>query len=160
MVATAARALRLHPDRLLPSDPGVRVIARRLYDAVRELPIISPHGHVDPRMLLDDEPFPDPATLFVTPDHYVTRLLHANGIGLDALGVAQGPLREAQAREVWRLLCTHWSIYRGTPVRWWLESELVDIFGVDLTPSAESADTIYDHLAQRLATDAYRPRAL
>ena len=70
----------LHPDRLLPAEPGERAIARRLYDAVRDLPVISPHGHVDPRLLLDDEPFPDPATLFVTPDHYVTRLLHADGV--------------------------------------------------------------------------------
>jgi len=65
----------LHPDRLLPAEPGERAIARRLYDAVRDLPVISPHGHVDPRLLLDNEPFPDPATLFVTPGHYVTRLL-------------------------------------------------------------------------------------
>jgi glucuronate isomerase len=159
-VATATRPLRLHPDRLFPSEPGVRAIARRLYDAIRELPIISPHGHVDPRLLLDDEPFPDPATLFVTPDHYVTRLLHASGIGLDALGVAEGPLGEAQAREVWRLLCAHWDVYRGTPVRFWLESELAEIFDVDLHPSAQTADMIYDRIAERLATDAYRPRAL
>ena len=85
----------MHPDRLLPAEPGERAIARRLYEAVRDLPVISPHGHVDPRLLLGDEPFPDPATLFVTPDHYVTRLLHADGVGLDALGVGQGPLSEA-----------------------------------------------------------------
>jgi glucuronate isomerase len=159
-VTSAGRPLRLHPDRLLPADPGVRAIARRLYAAVRDLPIISPHGHVDPRLLLDNEPFPDPASLFVTPDHYVTRLLHASGVGLDALGVGRGPLPEEQAREVWRALCAHWAVYRGTPVRFWLEAELSDIFDVDLMPSAETADAIYDRVAERLATDAYRPRAL
>ena len=116
----------LHPDRLLPAEPGERAIARRLYDAVRDLPVISPHGHVDPRLLLDDEPFPDPATLFVTPDHYVTRLLHADGVGLDALGVGQGPLSEQQSRSVWRLLCERWELFRGTPVRFWLEAELAE----------------------------------
>ena len=55
----------MHPDRLLPAEPGERAIARSLYEAVRDLPVISPHGHVDPRLLLDDEPFPDPATLLV-----------------------------------------------------------------------------------------------
>ena len=159
-MTTVGRPLRLHPDRLLPADPGVRPIARRLYEAVQHQPIISPHGHIDPRLLLDDEPFPDPATLFITPDHYVTRLLHASGIGLDALGVGRGPLSEAQSREVWRLLCSHWHVYRGTPVRWWLEAELADIFEVDLMPSAETADAIYDRISERLATDAYRPRAL
>jgi glucuronate isomerase len=100
-------ALSLHPDRLLPADPGVRTVARRLYDAVRELPIISPHGHVDPRILLADTPFSDPAALFVTPDHYVTRMLHASGVPVDALGVGKGPLSEQDARAAWRLLCAH-----------------------------------------------------
>ena len=159
MVETAA-PLRLHPDRLLPAEPSVRAIARRLYEAVRDLPLISPHGHVDPRVLLDDEPFPDPATLFVTPDHYVTRLLHADGVPLEALGVGQGALSEQASREVWRQLCAHWPIFRGTPVRYWLEHELVEIFGVSLRPSAQTADSIYDQVAERLRQPAFRPRAL
>jgi glucuronate isomerase len=132
---TPPASLEPHPDRLLPSEPGVRAIARRLYEAVRIAPIVSPHGHVDPRLLLDDDPFPDPATLLVTPDHYVTRLLHAS-------------------------LCTHWEVYRGTPVRYWLESELADIFEVSVWPSALTADVIYDQISDRLADEAYRPRAL
>lgn len=106
-MTTDARPLAPHPDRLLPPDPGVRAIARRLYEHVRELPIISPHGHVDPNLLLRDEPFGDPASLFVTPDHYVTRLLHASGVPLSALGVGRGSLSEAEARQVWRRLCEH-----------------------------------------------------
>jgi glucuronate isomerase len=159
-MTNAAPALRLHPDRLLPPEPGVRAIARRLYEAVRDLPILSPHGHVDPRLLLHDEPFADPASLLVTPDHYVTRLLHASGVPLDALGVGRGQLAGAEAREVWRLLCSHWDVYRGTPVRYWLEAELAEIFEVSVRPSAQTADAIYDQLADRLAKDGYRPRAL
>ena len=159
-MTNAAPALRLHPDRLLPPEPGVRAIARRLYEAVRDLPILSPHGHVDPRLLLHDEPFADPASLLVTPDHYVTRLLHASGVPLDALGVGRGQLAEAEAREVWRLLCSHWDVYRGTPVRYWLEAELAEIFQVSVRPSAQTADAIYDQVADRLAKDSYRPRAL
>ncbi|HEY8719586.1 glucuronate isomerase [Pengzhenrongella sp.] len=149
-----------HPDRLLPADPALRAIARRLYSTVRDLPIVSPHGHVDPRILLDDEPFRDPAQLFVTPDHYVTRLLHASGVPLEVLGVGQGPLPEAAAREAWRALCSHWDAFRATPVRYWLESELAEIFDVAARPSAQTADVLYDHLAERLMKDAYRPRAL
>ena len=156
----ASAALELHPDRLLPADPTARAVARRLYEAVRELPIVSPHGHIDPVILRDDVPFKDPAQLFVTPDHYVTRLLHASGVPLTALGVGQGPLSDAAAREAWRLLCTSWSVFRGTPVRYWLESELSEIFDVTVRPSAATADAIYDHLAERLAQPAFRPRAL
>jgi glucuronate isomerase len=159
-MATPAPGLRLHPERLLPPEPGVRSIARRLYQAVRDLPILSPHGHVDPRLLLNNEPFPDPSTLFVTPDHYVTRLLHASGVPLDALGVGHGPRPEAEARRVWRLLCAHWDAFRGTPTRYWLESELAEIFEVSLRPSAQTADAIYDQVADRLPKDDYRPRAL
>lgn len=157
---TPLAPLELHPDRLLPAEPGVRAIARRLYEAVHALPIVSPHGHVDPSLLLNDRPFSDPATLLVTPDHYVTRLLHASGVSLESLGLGQGELEDAAAREVWRHLCGHWEVYRGTPVKYWLESELAEIFEVSVRPSAQTADIIYDQIADRLAKDAYRPRAL
>ncbi|HTJ36564.1 MAG TPA: glucuronate isomerase [Dactylosporangium sp.] len=152
--------LRLDPDRLLPAAEAVRPVARRLYEAVRDLPIISPHGHVDARMLRDDEPFADPAALFVQPDHYVTRILHAHGVPLDRLGVGEGPLPEQRAREVWRLLCTNWAAFRGTPVQYWLATELHDIFGVTDRPDTADPDALYDQVAQRLREDAYRPRAL
>lgn len=122
--------------------------------------MISPHGHVEARLLLDDEPFADPASLFVTPDHYVTRLLHADGVDLGDLGVGKGPLPEAAARHAWRLLCERWHVTAGTPVRLWLEAELAETFGVGLRPSAATASLIYDQVAERLAEDAYRPRAL
>ncbi|GAA2552549.1 glucuronate isomerase [Winogradskya consettensis] len=153
-------ALTLHPDRLLPADPGVRSLARRLYQGVRDLPIISPHGHVDPGLLLHDTPFADPASLFIQPDHYVTRLLHAGGVPLDALGVGEPPMPEARAREAWRLLCAHWDLLRGTPVRYWFDSELAEIFGITSRPSASNADDLYDVIAGQLAMDTHRPRAL
>ncbi|GAA1962703.1 glucuronate isomerase [Kitasatospora viridis] len=127
---------------------------------MRELPILSPHGHVDPRVLLDDLPFSDPASLLITPDHYVTRLLHASGVPLEELGVGAGPQPQAQARAVWRRLCANWAVFRATPVRYWFESELAEIFGVTERPSAENADRLYDRISERLRDDEFRPRAL
>lgn len=152
--------LTLDPDRLLPADPAIRPVARELYDAVRELPIISPHGHVPPQWLADDVPFADPTSLLITPDHYVTRMLHAQGVPLADLGVGQGALSPEASRAAFRLLCAHWSAYRGTPVKLWFESGLVDVFGLDLAPSAETADALYDAIAERIATPQLRPRAL
>lgn len=152
--------LTVHPDRLLPTEPSVRDIARRLYVGVRDLPIISPHGHVDPRILLEDTRFADPTSLFIQPDHYVTRLLHAGGVGLDQLGVSEGPLPEDRARQAWRLLCANWHLLRGTPVRYWFDSELTEIFGVTERPSADNADALYDQIAEQLAGPDHRPRAL
>jgi len=152
--------LTLHPDRLLPSDPSVRPVARRLYEAVADRPIISPHGHVDPRILVDDVPFTDPAGLFIQPDHYVTRLLHAGGVSLADLGVGEGPLSEERARKAWRLLCANWQLLRGTPVRFWFDSELAGIFGVTERPSAANADALYDLINEQLRQPSHRPRAL
>lgn len=157
------RAMTLHPDRLFPADPATREVTRRLYAQVADLPIISPHGHVPPQWIADDIPFTDPTSLLITPDHYVTRLMHARGVNLGDLGMgrpADDPLSEQESRGAFRLLCEHWPAYRGTPVRYWLQSELVDIFGVDVTPSAQTADTIYDTIAVWIARDSSRPRAL
>ena len=159
-VLTHLNRLDLNPDRMLPAEPGLRRFAREIYDSVRELPIISPHGHVPAQWLADDAPFTDPTSLLITPDHYVNRLLHASGIGLDRLGVAQTDFGPEQAREAFRTLCAHWHVYRGTPIRFWLESELVEIFGLDLAPSAETADELYDAITAKLATPEFRPRAL
>ena len=158
--ADRAFPLTLHSDRLFPADPTVRAIARELYDAVGDRPLICPHGHVDPRRLAWDDPFDDPASLLVTSDHYVTRLLHASGIPLDELGVGDEALSEDRARSIWRLLCGNWDVYRGTAVRYWLECQLVDLFGVTVRPSLQTADAIYDQIAACLCEDAFRPRAL
>ncbi|MHA6513134.1 glucuronate isomerase [Tessaracoccus sp. Z1128] len=155
-------ALNPHPDRLLPADPGTRAIARELYAQVADLPIISPHGHVPAEWLADDEPFSDPTTLLLTPDHYTNRMLHsAAGVDLADLGVPVGtPLSESQARAAFRKLCENWTVLRGTPVQFWFESEFHDVFGVTVRPSAETADQIYDQIADSLTRDEFRPRAL
>ncbi len=154
--------IELHEDRLLPPEPGVRSIARELYDGVRELPVVSPHGHVDPALLADDAPFQDPAQLLIIPDHYVHRMLRSQGIDLADLGVpdVHGRRGQSDPREIWRRLCEHWHLYRGTPTRLWIEQELVEVFDVRTAISAETADALYDELSERLADPAYRPRAL
>ncbi|BDZ50395.1 uronate isomerase [Frondihabitans sucicola] len=155
-------SLAPHPDRLLPADPATLDLARQLYASVKDAPILSPHGHVDAELLLDDQPFGDPAALLITPDHYVLRLLHASGVPLEQLGVAprDGASAVAEGREVWRALASHWDVFLGTPVRYWFETELHDVFGLAEHPSAANADAQYDQLAAALATPSMRPRAL
>lgn len=148
----------LDPDRLLPVDPQSRAIARDLYESVAELPIISPHGHVDPRLLLDNPAFADPAELFIATDHYVTRLLHAAGVDLADLGA--GTASAPDPRTVWRRFTENWHLFAGTASGYWLTHELVTLFGIDVEPSAQTSDAIYDTIAEHLARDDYRPRAL
>ncbi|MGN6325004.1 glucuronate isomerase [Pseudolysinimonas sp.] len=146
---------RPDPDRLLPADPRTREVARGLYARVAGLPILSPHGHVPAASLADDEPFGDPASLLVRPDHYVTRLLHADGADLAELDGHGGE----GARRAWRLFCRHWPVFAGTASGYWLEHELGDLFGIGGLDEA-TADATFDRIAEQLARPDFRPQAL
>jgi glucuronate isomerase len=152
----------LHEDRLFPPDPATRAIARRLYSSVRDLPIVSPHGHVDPRWFAENLPFADPAQLFVTPDHYVFRMLYSQGVPLEDLGVPRvdgGPI-ETDPRRVWRLFARHYRLFAGTPTRLWLDHAFETLFGLEERLSPENADAHYDVIAAALRRPEFRPRAL
>lgn len=158
-----SQPLVLHPDRALPADPEIRSIARRLYAKTASLPIVSMHGHVDVEDLADDRPFADPAQLLVVPDHYVTRMLVSQGIAPARLGVPSrvpDVRHETDSRAIWRLFCANWHLYRGTPSRFWLEHELVEVFGVTERPDADNADRIYDRIAETLSRPGFRRLAL
>src|SRR2546421_9499686 len=136
-----ASSLTLHPDRALPLDVHQRAVAREIYQQTAALPLICMHGHVEAEVLADNAPFADPAQLLVVPDHYVTRMLFSQGVPPEALGVPRsdgGPV-ETDSRAIWRTFCAHWKLYRGTPSRYWLEHELVEVFGVTLVPGPETA---------------------
>jgi glucuronate isomerase len=152
----------LHDDRLFPADPSTRAIARRLYERVRNLPIVSPHGHTDPAWFANNEPFVDPAALLVVPDHYLFRMLYSQGVPLEALGIRRldGKPVEQDARAIWRLLAEHWHLFRGTPSRIWLTHVLSEVFGVEERLTPESANRIYDRIADCLPRPEFRPRAL
>jgi glucuronate isomerase len=149
--------MSLHEDRLFPADPGTRALARALYFRVRDLPIISPHGHTDPRWFAEDSAFPDPTALLITPDHYVFRMLYSQGIPLERLGVGGSG---EDPRAAWRLFARHWHLFRGTPTRLWMDHVFHAVFGLpgELTPA--SADSYYDAIAEALRKPEYRPRAL
>lgn len=159
----SAHRLYVHPDRLLPPQPETREVARRLYDAVKDFPIISPHSHVPPQWLTANEAFPNPADLLLQPDHYVLRMLHANGASLSDLGRGpDGPVQldEEGARKAWRILCENYHLFRGTPVKYWFDTTFSEIFGITEMPSAATSDAIYDQIADALARPEFRPRAL
>ena len=151
-----------HPDRLFPIEPEARAIARRLHAAVAGLPIVSPHGHTDPAWYALNEPFPDPAALFVTPDHYVFRMLYSHGVQLEELGIPRldGSAVETDPRAVWRRFAGHFHLFRGTPTRYWFEQALHDVFGIGERLGPGNADRLYDAIAEKLAGPDFRPRAL
>ena len=157
-----AKPLHLHPDRLFPSDPAQRSIARRLYTQVAGLPIISPHGHTDPAWFAGDEAFANATELLLVPDHYVFRMLYSQGVPLDALGIphADGSRAAVDPRAAWRVFAERFHLFRGTPSSMWLNHVFHDVFGLRVRLDAGTADEYYDTITAALHTPAYRPRAL
>lgn len=152
----------LDENRLFPADNVTRSIAVKLYETVRDLPIVSPHGHTDPRWFAEDQPFPNPTALFIQPDHYVFRMLYSQGVSLESLGIphADGTFSNADPREVWRIFARHYYLFRGTPTRLWLDYAFEYQFGISERLSSENADQVYDVIAAKLQSPEFRPRAL
>ncbi|HTJ56440.1 MAG TPA: glucuronate isomerase [Devosiaceae bacterium] len=152
----------LHPDRLLPIEPEARGLARELYADVAKLPILSPHGHTEPRWYAENEAFADPVSLFLRPDHYIFRMLFSQGLSLEELGIPDkhGHVKNTDNRLIWRLLAKHWYLFRATPSRFWFEDTLENVFGISERLSEKTADDLYDRIDAALKTPEFRPRAL
>jgi glucuronate isomerase len=148
----------IEEDRLFPSEPSARKVAKKLYAQIRGLPIISPHGHTQAAWFAKNEPFPDPATLFVQPDHYIFRMLYSQGISLDELGIGHAEMKDARA--VWRIFASHYYLFRGTPTRLWLDFAFQELFGLEERLSEKTSDRYFDAISQKLQTPEFLPRAL
>ena len=151
----------LNDNRLFPADSAARSVAVKLYERVRNLPIISPHGHTDPRWFAENGAFPNPAALLIQPDHYIFRMLYSQGVSLESLGIPQNDGGEsADPREVWRIFAKHYYLFRGTPTRLWLDYTFENQFGLTGRLGPGNADDYYDVIAKKLETPEFRPRAL
>ena len=164
---------RLPENRFFDPEPAQRRVARELYASVAGLPVVSPHGHVDPRLLADENAsFGTPADLFIIPDHYVFRLLYSQGVPMEALGVPYAQTFEVfetskvstgvetDHRKIWQRFAEHYHLFRGTPSGAWLDHALVEVFGIRQKLTGANAQAVYDELVARLAMPEYRPRAL
>jgi glucuronate isomerase len=152
----------LNEDRYFSPDSTVRNYARQIYESVKNLPIVSPHGHVDPQIFVDNKPFPNPTQLFLIPDHYIYRMLYSQGIKLEQLGIPtiDGTKVETDPRKVWQLFADNYHLFVGTPSGNWLAYEFNKIFGIEEKPNNTNAQSIYDKLQQKLNTSEFLPRNL
>jgi glucuronate isomerase len=153
----------LPEDRYFNPDPQQKSIALELYGIVADLPLVCPHGHVDPRMFANlDYSFGTPTKLLIIPDHYVFRMLYSQGISLEDLGIParDGTPVETDHRKIWQTFAEHFYLFRGTPTGTWLAHELEAIFGIADKLNGDSAQAIYDQIAACLEKPEFRPRAL
>lgn len=156
------KALELDDDRYFSPDPTIRKIARSLYGETKDLPIVSPHGHVEPRLLATNESFPEPTSLIIIPDHYVFRMLYSQGLPLEKLGIPtqDGTPVEQDPRTIWQRFADHYYLFRGTPTGAWLDHEMYEVFDVQYKLDGESALTVYEQINGKLQASDFRPRAL
>lgn len=153
----------LPADRYFDPNPAQRTVAQELYNTVAHLPIISPHGHVDPRLFADEHAkFGTPTELFIIPDHYVFRMLYSQGIPLESVGVPQidGGVAEQDHRKIWQIFAENFYLFQGTPSGAWLKQELIEVFDIQDKLMGETAQSIYDQITDKLATPAFKPRQL
>jgi len=152
----------LDENRFLDPEPAVRKYARELYDEVKNYPIVSPHGHVDPAIFVENKPFPNPAELFITPDHYIFRMLYSQGISLEQLNIPgrDGNTVKNNPREVWKLFADNYYLFRGTPSGVWLDYEFCEVFGIREKLSGTNARKIYDIINEKLQSPDFLPRSL
>ena len=154
----------LHDNRLFPADSATRAIAQRLFKEVRDLPIVSPHGHTRAEWFATNDAFPDPARLFIVPDHYIFRMLYSQGVAMEDLGVgaygARPKRRTFDARRVWRIFAEQYYLFRGTPTRLWLDYIFQNLFDLNERLTAKNADAYFDAISEALTTPEFRPRAL
>jgi len=152
----------LNQDRYFDPNSEVRKIARELYSSVKDLPIISPHGHVDPKIFAENTPFPSPTELFIIPDHYIYRMLYSQGITLEELGIPtqDGTPVEKDHRKIWQIFGEHFYLYAGTPTGAWLNHEFEDVFDITEKLNGDNAQEIYDHISAKLQTPEFLPRTL
>ncbi len=148
----------INPDRLFPAETATRKIARTLYEHVQALPLVSPHGHTQAAWFAKNEPFPDPAKLFVQPDHYIYRMLYSQGVSLDDLEIGEPELKDA--RGVWRIFARHYHLFRGTPTRLWLDFSFQELFGLNQRLNERTADLYFDTISEKLQTPDFLPREL
>lgn len=154
--------INLNDDRFFEPDPSTRLVARELYKEVKSLPIISPHGHVDPEILSKNENFSNPSELLIIPDHYIFRMFYSQGINLEKLGIPtiDGSDIEVDPKEIWKIFCKNYFLFSGTPTKMWLSYVFKEVFGLEKNPNEHNSMEIYDHIHQLLATEKFRPRSI
>ena len=144
----------LRADRYIEA-PGLGL---ELYSDVAELPIVSPHGHIDVRLFADPAARLDPpGRLFVSADHYVVRMLYSQGVPLERAGLGE---TEVDDRAVWQLLADNVHLFALTPTGLWLRETLATVFGIEERLDSASAEVLYARVEEQLASPAFAPRAL
>ena len=128
--------------------------ARKLYDLIKDLPIIDYHCHLSPKMIRDDYKFRNAYDLFLGGDHYKWRQMRSNGIDEKYI------TGDGDEYEKFKAFARTMPYLIGNPLYHWTHLELKRYFDIDEVLSEESCERIWNRVNECLAKDEYSAQNL
>ena len=128
--------------------------AKRLYEEIRDLPILDPHSHLDVEELVENEGWTDIWEVEGATDHYVWELMRKRGVPEERITGG------ASNREKWTALAKVFPAFAGNPTYEWVHLDLKRRFGIEKPISADTADEIWEETRAQLQEARMRPQAL
>lgn len=139
----------INDDFMLKNDA-----AKKLYAAVRDLPIIDYHCHLSPAQIAENYQFSNAYDLFLGGDHYKWRQLRTNGVDERYI------TGDADDYDKFKAFAKTMPLLIGNPLYHWTHLELKRYFDIDKTLSEDTCDEIWSICNEGLATEAYRAQGL
>ena len=136
-------------DFMLKNEP-----AKKLYDMVKDLPIIDYHCHLNPKMIAEDYQFKNAYDLFLGGDHYKWRQMRTNGI--DEEFVTGG----ADEYEKFKAFAKTMPYLIGNPLYHWTHLELKRYFGIEEHLSEATCESIWNRVNECLAKPEFSAQNL
>ena len=136
-------------DFMLKNEP-----AKKLYDMVKDLPIIDYHCHLNPQMIAEDYKFRNAYDLFLGGDHYKWRQMRTNGV--DEEFITGG----ADEYEKFKAFAKTMPYLIGNPLYHWTHLELKKYFGIEEHLSEATCEAIWNRVNECLAKPEYSAQNL
>lgn len=120
--------------------------AKSIYAAIKDLPIIDYHCHLDDKAIKEDKRFSDIGELWLSGDHYKWRAMRLCGVDENYItGEASYREKFFAFAEIFPKLC-------GNPVYYWAQMELRQIFGIFKPLNKDTAEEIWTAANEKLKT--------
>lgn len=129
-------------------------ISESIYSAVKDLPIIDYHCHLQPKEIYEDKPFDNIGEIWLGGDHYKWRLMRS--VGIDEKYITG----DASWKEKFLKYAEALEMALGNPLYHWSHMELKQFFGINEPLTADNAAEIWDKANAVIKETAMSPRKL
>ena len=123
--------------------------AKKIYKAVKDLPIIDYHCHLQPRQIAENHRFKNAYDHFLSGDHYKWRQMRTFGIDEEYI------TGNAPDYEKFKAYAKVMPYLIGNPLFHWTQLELKRYFGIDKVLSEDTCEEIWNKCNKMLAQDDF-----